>query len=310
MKFKINTDKIKHKLQHMYVFDASVSVYIILNLVYKKILNFDLDQRAAAVSFSLMLAVFPGTLFLFTLIPLIPIQGLDVLIMDFTKNLMPAPLYDTINTTLYDIISKPRADILSFGFVFATFAATNGMMSLMRAFNMALKQRERRTYLKARWLAFQLTLLLIAVLFTAILILIIGKIALNFISEKVINNSAFSYWGLNLMGYASVFLIFFMGISSIYYFGPAIQRKLKFFNFGALLASILCILVTNLFSYYVENFNSYNRLYGSIGTLIAIMVWIYLISLTLIIGFEVNIGLRSAKASTAQWKRKEKYNIN
>jgi membrane protein len=303
-------NQIKHKLQHMYVLKSSVSVYIILNLAYKKILNFDLDQRAAAVSFSLMLAVFPGTLFLFTLIPLIPVQGLDVLIMDFTKNLMPEPLFETINTTLFDIISKPRADILSFGFLFATFAATNGMMSLMRAFNMALKQRERRTYLKARWLAFQLTMLLIAVLFLAILILIIGKFALNFLSEKVINNSAFSYWGLNLIGYASVFLIFYLGISSIYYFGPAIQRKLKFFNFGALLASILCILVTNLFAYYLENFNSYNKLYGSIGTLIAIMVWIYLISLTLILGFEVNIGLRSAKVRTAQWKRREKYNLN
>ncbi len=305
MKFEDFKNKLIYKLQHMYVLDASVSVYIVLNLVYKKILNFDLDQRAAAVSFSLMLAVFPGTLFLFTLIPLIPIDGLDVLILDFTRKLLPEPLYETVYSTLFDIISKPRADILSFGFVFATFAATNGMMSLMRAFNMALQQRERRTFLKARWLALQLTILLIAVLFVAILVLIIGKIALNFISEKVLNNSAFSYWGLNLIGYVSVFLIFYIGISCIYYFAPAIHRKLRFFNFGALLASVLCILVTNLFSYYVENFNSYNRLYGSIGTLIAIMVWIYLISLTLIIGFEVNIGLRSAKVRTAQWKKKE-----
>jgi membrane protein len=297
--------KIKGRLENLYILDASVSVYILLKLAYKKILNFDLDQRAAAVSFSFMLAVFPGTLFLFTLIPLIPVVGLDKMIMDFSQNLMPKPLYESISNTLYEIISTPRVDILSFGFIFATFAATNGMMSLMRAFNMALKQRERRTYLKARLIALQLTIILVAVLFLSFLILIIGKITLNFLSETVIKNTNFSVWGLNVIGYSTVFFIFYLGISFIYFYAPAMHRRLKFFNFGALLASVLCILVTNIFSYYIENFNSYNRLYGSIGTLIAIMVWIYLIALILIIGFEVNIGLRSAKIRTLQYKNRK-----
>jgi membrane protein len=78
------------------------------------------------------------------------------------------------------------------------------------------------------------------------------------------------------------------------------HKKLKFFNFGALFASILSILATNLFSYYLENFNSYNRLYGSIGTLIAIMVWIYLIALILILGFELNISFLSAVSRSKQ----------
>jgi membrane protein len=287
----------------MYVLGSSVSVYIFWKIVYKKIINFDLDQRAAAVSYSFMLAVFPATIFLFTLIPYIPVKDLEMLIMDFFKNLMPEPLYATVASTIFDIISKPRVDILSFGFLLTVFAATNGMSSLIRAFNMALKQRERRTYLKARLIALQLTGLMILVLFFAILILVVGQITLDFISDKFFKNSLFSYLGLKSLAYISVFFIFYFGISIVYFYGPAIRRRIRFFNFGALLSSILCILITNLFSFYIENFNSYNRLYGSIGTLIAIMVWIYLIALTLILGFEINIGLRSAKIRTHLLKK-------
>jgi membrane protein len=282
------------RLKDVYIFNTTVSLYIFLSIIYKKIINFDLDQRAAAVSFSFMLAVFPGTIFLFTLIPYIPIDNLEFLIMDFLKNLMPAGLYESVRNTIQEIISRPRLDILSFGFLFAIFAATNGMSSLMRAFNMALRQTERRTYFKARWIAFLLTCILFLVLLIAVGVLIIGKITLNYISTKELLAPNINIWGINVLGYLTIFLIFFFGISSIYYFAPAIHKKLKFFNFGALLASILSILATNLFSFYLENFNSYNRLYGSIGTLIAIMVWIYLIALILIMGFEINISYRSA----------------
>jgi membrane protein len=285
---------VSEKLKNVYIFNTTVSLYLFLIILYKKIINFDLDQRAAAVSFSFMLAVFPGTIFLFTLIPYIPIHNLEVLIMDFLKNLMPSGLYDNVSHTIQEIISRPRPDILSFGFVLAIFAATNGMSSLMTAFNMALKQREKRSFLKAKWIAFLLTSLLIFILIAAIVVLIVGKITLNYFTEKVFIDQTINVWGLNILGYASIFIIFFFGISCIYFFAPAIHKKLRFFNFGALFASFLSILATNLFSFYLENFNSYNRLYGSIGTLIAIMVWIYLIALILILGFELNISFLSA----------------
>lgn len=285
---------VAQKLKDVYIFNTNVSLYVFLIVLYKKILNVDIDQRAAAVSFSFMLAVFPGTIFLFTLIPYVPIQDLEILIMDFLRNVMPAGLYESVRNTIQEIISQPRLDILSFGFLFAIFAATNGMSSLMRAFNMALKQRDKRSYLESRWIAFLLTSLLIVVLLAAIVVLIVGKITLNYITSKKFINQNIDIWGINIFGYAFIFVIFFIGISCIYYFAPAIHKKLKFFNFGALFASILSILATNLFSFYLENFGSYNRLYGSIGTLIAIMVWIYLIALILILGFELNISFQSA----------------
>ena len=298
MNSKLVIKKIRQRLENIYIFNTTVSLYIFFVILYRKIVNFDLDQRAAAVSFSFLLAVFPGTLFLFTLIPYIPIDNLQALIMDFMKNLMPVGLYETVRNTMEEIISRPRVDILSFGFALTVFAATNGMSSLMRAFNMALRQREKRSYFKARWIALLLTGLLVLVLITAISVLIVGRLTLTFMSNKGLVGENVNLWAINLLGYSSIFLIFYFGIAIIYYFGPAIHKKIKFFNFGALFASILSIIATNLFSFYLENFNSYNRLYGSIGTLIAIMVWIYLIALILILGFEVNISFRNAIAES------------
>ncbi|NBA89217.1 YihY family inner membrane protein [Emticicia sp. CRIBPO] len=286
---------IENKLRNIYIKNTTVSIYLILVILYKKLVTFDIDQRAAAVSYSFMLAVFPAIIFIFTLIPYVPIEQLDVKIMGFLQAVIPAGIYETVAATIHDIVSRKRVDILSFGFIFAAFAATNGMMSLMRAFNMALQRAEKRNFFKARGIAFMLTFMLTFILVVAILVLIVGQLVFDFLFSKgIIFSENFNYFLIKISGYISVFGIFFIGICCIYYFAPAINRRLKFFNFGAVLASFLCILVTNVFSFYLANFSSYNKLYGSIGTLIGLMVWVYLIALILILGFEVNISLRIA----------------
>ncbi|GGD74861.1 hypothetical protein GCM10011514_43590 [Emticicia aquatilis] len=281
-------------LQSIYLWDTTVSLYHVLKILWKKIITFDIDQRAASVSYSFLLAVFPGVIFLFTLIPFVPIENLDVLIMNFLRDAMPRGIYENTSNTIQDIVSRRRSDVLSFGFFFTVFAATNGMMALMRAFNMALQVREKRSYLKARFIALFLTLLLIVVLISAILVLIVGTIIIDFLFSKGLLNENFNFYLLQIVRYGGIFLIFYLGICAIYYFAPAVHKRLRFFNFGALISSVLGILVTNLFSFYLANFNSYNKLYGSIGTLIALMVWIYLIALILILGFEINISVRDA----------------
>ncbi|MER0440576.1 YihY/virulence factor BrkB family protein [Emticicia sp. W12TSBA100-4] len=281
-------------LQSIYLWDTTVSLYHVLKILWKKIITFDIDQRAASVSYSFLLAVFPGVIFLFTLIPFVPIDNLDVLIMNFLRDAMPQGIYENTSNTIQDIVSRRRSDVLSFGFFFTVFAATNGMMALMRAFNMALQVREKRSYLKARFIALFLTLLLIVVLISAILVLIVGTIIIDFLFSRGLLNENFNFYLLQIVRYGGIFLIFYLGICAIYYFAPAVHKRLKFFNFGALISSVLGILVTNLFSFYLANFNSYNKLYGSIGTLIALMVWIYLVALILILGFEINISVRDA----------------
>lgn len=286
--------RIQRFLESIYLWNTTVSLYYLLTILWKKIITFDIDQRAASVSYSFLLAVFPGVIFLFTLIPFVPINHLDQQIMSFLSDAMPRGIYDNTSVTIQEIVSRKRSDILSFGFFFTVFAATNGMMALMRSFNMALHVKEKRNYLKARLIALFLTVLLIIVMICAIVILIVGRIIIDFLFDRGVLNEDFTFYLFQIIRYGGIFLIFFFGICVIYYFAPAVHKKLRFFNLGAFIASFLGILVTNLFSFYLSNFNSYNKLYGSIGTLIALMVWLYLIALILILGFEINISVRDA----------------
>lgn len=281
-------------LRSIYLWDTSVSLYLVLKILWKKIITLDIDQRAAAVSFSFMLAIFPGIIFLFTLIPYIPIDNLDEQIMLYLKNIFPRRIYATVASTIEEIISKKRGDILSIGFLFAVYASTSGMMALMRSFNIALDEKEKRTFLKARFLSLWLTVLLVGVLIAAIVILIVGKFLINFLFGQGFLTEDIIFYLFQVIRYLSIFFIFVIGIGVIYYYGPAVERKFPLLSFGAIFAAILCIIATNLFSYYLVNFDSYNRLYGSIGTLIGLMVWIYLISLIIILGFEINISVRDA----------------
>jgi membrane protein len=281
-------------LRSIYLWDTTVSLYHVLSILWKKIITFDIDQRAAAVSFSLLLAIFPAIIFLFTLIPYIPIDNLDVQIMEFLRNILPKGIYSTAAHTIEDIISRRRVDVLSFGFLFAVYAATNGMMALIRAFNISLINEEKHNFWAGRLVALFLTFLLVLVMISAIVVLIVGKIMIAYLFDRGLLSEDFNFYMIQTLGYLSIFIIFFLGIASIYYFAIDKSVRLRFFNFGAVLASILCILATNAFSYYLVNFNSYNKLYGSIGTLIGMMVWIYLIAVILIFGFEINSSLRDA----------------
>jgi membrane protein len=168
-------------------------------------------------------------------------------------------------------------------------------MALMRAFNMTNETAEKRGFLKSRLIAMVLNFMLTFVLLVSIVVLIIGRFAVDFLFEEGILNRDFNFYTFQLISYFVVFSVFFITISVIYYFAPAIPKRWKFFNAGSITASILTILITNLFSYYLSNFASYNRLYGAIGTLIALMVWFYLIAVILILGFDINASIEESK---------------
>ncbi|WP_310589825.1 YihY/virulence factor BrkB family protein [Larkinella soli] len=271
--------------------DSKQSWFEFLQRFLPKISDPDTSERSASVSYSLLLAVFPFTIFLFTLIPYIPIPDLENQIMDFLSKVLPASTYDTVKTTIYDIISRPRSGILSFGFVLALYAATNGILSLMMAFNVADRLGEGRSFIQTRLIAFGLTLMLAVSLFLAVAILVIGGVITDYLQQIRILDNAFVTSLLHFSRYFVVFVVFVAVIAVIYRYGPAVKMKWRFITPGCIAASVLIVLTTYGFSYYVSNFASYNKLYGSIGTLIVLMVWINLVSLLLILGFDMNIAL-------------------
>ncbi len=271
---------------------------LLLQILVRKFRSDEIAPRANAVAFNLTLSVFPAVIFLFTLIPYIPIPQLDTRIMVFLGQVLPAGIYAEIATTIYDIVSRPRGNLLSLGFLFALFAATNGMMAIMDAFNRSYRTRERRSFLRTRLVATALTVMLVLVLFLAVVLLIVGNVALEWIAAHDVYHlldDQVSVALISLLQYAVVFFVFFTGLSTIYYVAPAIHERWNFFSIGALVAAVLCIAVTHAFSYYITNFASYNKLYGSIGTFIGLMIWFLLLSFIILAGFEVNVSIDEAR---------------
>ena len=211
--------------------------------------------------------------------------------MGFFQEVLPGNTFTVVNTTIHDIISRPQSNVLSFGFLLALYSATSGLVALIHAFNSSYKSAERRSFLKIRGIAVILTFTLAFALILAVVVLIIGADVSDYLLHFGILNNVFFANLLDMGRYLVVFTVFVGAVTVIYRLGPNVDMKWVFIMPGAVTASILIVLTTLAFSFYVSNFSSYNKVYGSIGTLIALMIWINLISLLLILGFEMNVAL-------------------
>jgi len=278
----------------------STLLQILKELWYRVLAN-DILERSYAVAFNFTLAIFPATIFIFTLIPYIPISELVPKLIDFFKEGMPETIYGALAPTIQDTLSKHRSGLLSFGFIYSLYLSSNGMMSLLKNFNLADQptSQHKRSYLQQRVIATILTLVLTLALFSTILLLIVARQVLDYmVSYELITRKLY----ISILPSASsiiVFIIFFIAIAGIYYLAPTNKQNRKFILVGALLATLGCFLASLAFSYYVNNFVKYG-LYGSLGVMIALMLWLFLLSLILLIGFELNLTLNKILGPSKQ----------
>jgi membrane protein len=286
-------------LQQIYFKEAGASLYEIILIFLSKLQDNQTKQRAYAVAFNFTLAVFPAIIFLFTLIAYIP--DLDnAAVMRFMGSVLPASFYEQAEGTIYDIISKERGGLLSFGFITALYLATSGMSSLIDTFNIIYHAPKKRTFFMEKWVSMLLTVYLAIVLIVAVLLIIAGNLILKELVEGGFLDQNFIYHLIDAFRFFIVSLMFFSGISMIYYYGPRIPVRWKFFSPGTGIATILSVLVSLTFSYYIDQFGTYNKLYGSIGAMIGLMFWLFALSLIILIGFEINATLDLAKEKNSQ----------
>ncbi len=284
----------------------NVSLYKIVKIFLRNLTKDEILDRANGVAFNFILAIFPTIIFLFTLIPYVTNFFPDInkeSIMAFMGEMMPPTMYEVVSTTIVDIVSNQRGGLLTFGFVFAAYLSTNGMMALMRAFNACYRTIESRGGIKTRLIATGLTFNMAFVLFLAIILLVVGQVSLDYIMTNLhwIDLSEFTVGLIFFLRFVVIFVVFFLAISTIYYFGPAIHYNWKFFSIGSIVATLLCMGVSYGFSYYVTNFGTYNKVYGSIGVLIALMVWIQILAIVLLVGYEINATLHDSIRMEALW---------
>lgn len=280
---------------------SGIPLYNLLLFIYRELQKEALVTRANSMAFSFFLAIFPGIIVLFTLLPYTPLYHLiidvngtphtfeDVLRSNISE-VMPGEAGDMLFSSIREIATMQRSGLLSFGFFLAIWFASNGMVSMMEGMKKNYSSFKKRNFLQSRITAFQLTFLVSMVLVGSVIFVILGDLILDFVfryikADFVTRMLIFSF------RWVVVILLFYTTFSTIYRYGSSTRRPIPFFNPGAMLATLLSILVSWGFSFYVDNFGNYHTLYGSIGALIVLMIWIQTNCFILLIGFELNAGI-------------------
>ncbi|MCB0806472.1 MAG: YihY/virulence factor BrkB family protein [Bacteroidales bacterium] len=252
-------------------------------------------SRASSIAFSFFLAVFPMIIVFFTLIPFIPISGFHDQLMEIIMNVTPDSAEVIIIQTVEDIINRPRGGLLSVTFVMALIFATNGFDSVIEAFNNTYHTMESRSWIKQKLVSILLFFIISLIVIICITLIIGGTFVLKFLVDNNLIGSGIEYYLLEIVKYIVLASMFFFTISFIYYLAPTRDSKFRFISAGSSLATFLALAASIGFNFYIQNFSSYNALYGSIGTLLIILVWIYFNSIILLIGFELNASIQSAR---------------
>lgn len=272
-----------------------VPLYYVVKFFFKGIINGAITTRASAVAFSFYLAVVPSLIFLFTLIPYIPVQDFQVQLLSLLKGIMPEYAFHTVETTLTEVLTMKSGGLLSFGFFAALFFSHNGVSSLIDAFNATYHTIETRKFFEQHLIALVLTLLLPVLLMIGVVLIFFGQNALNWAIKMGWMQMDFTYYLIGFGKWFVVIALFYFCISFLYYLAPAKKERFRFFSGGSSLATLLIILTSLAFSFYVNNFGQYNTFYGSLGGLIVFLLWIYFNAFGLILGFELNASISSAK---------------
>ncbi|MBX5439194.1 MAG: YihY/virulence factor BrkB family protein [Thermoflavifilum sp.] len=285
--------------------ERQTSLYVVLKFLFREMIRDKLFDRAAAVAFFFILAIPPAFIFLCTLLPYIPLQGLENTIYNLLRDIAPNQrVFHLVRNVIYDFLHTPRTGLLSFAFLFSIISSSTGVLSIMRSFDKAYPGFKRRSFLQSRITAIKITLLLILMVLACLVLILAQRAILNFVFESMGIHSQLIRLAINVMRWLLIIALFFTIYSLIYKYGPYTEQPWKFITPGSWLSTILTIITTLGFSYYVNHFNSYNRIYGSIGTVLVLMIWVYLNSIILLLGFELNTSIRLAGLFEQEEKQK------
>ncbi len=266
------------------------SLYHLLDIYGTGIIKGSFSPRASSIAYSFFLALFPFLLLLLNLIPYIPIEGFQTRFLIFVEGLLPPQTAQFFYPIIADIAVNPRGGLLSFVFFLALFLSTNGVYAIFSAFEYSFHVTINRSFFRQYLVALGVAIFIALVLLTSVGIILYGEYIIRDLKSRAyIDNDGL--WILFLQ-----FLIFavmlYVVIATLYYFGTKEGRISRFFSVGALVTTLLFLITTYFFGIYINNFSNYNELYGSIGALLILMLYIWINSNLLLLGFELNISIQ------------------
>jgi membrane protein len=273
-------------------------LYDVVTFFLKQTQQIGLNERAASISFNFLMAVPPLLIFLFTLLSYIPgSKSLYNEILVLLDNVIP-------DDTTYAMIKRVMDDFftggtgtLSFGLLLAIYFSSNATLTIMRTFRKSMLhiETEDRNFIQVRLSAIRLTFIIILLLISTILIMLTQTVILKWVIDQLNIKDQWVDVLFNIGHFIVTFFLIFLAIGLIYKYAPHVQKKWKIRSPGAILATVLIMAFTYLFSYWVNNIASYNKVYGSLGSILILMFLVFVNSLVLLIGFELNVSINSLK---------------
>lgn len=267
-----------------------------------------LGDRARAISFNFLLAIPPFFIFLFTLVPYIPVQNIEPTLYDLAEDLTPNyNTYMIVRGMIHDFLYTHRNGLLSIAFVMGYFYSSNGVMGILRSFGKIQGAGFRkRKWWQNRLIALQLTAILVLLLLITVALIIAQGATLRWLFNIIGIHSAWLRNVIDIARWVLIIMLFYSVNAVLYRIGAATTKRWKFITAGAAVATIFMILITIGFSWFVNNFGNYNKIYGSIGTILVLMLWIFFNSFILLVGFELNASIRTVSDAKQEEKKQSR----
>jgi len=302
---------IKYSKENSFIGFQGVPIYDVVVFVVNEATNDDVFTRANSVAFSFFLSLFPSILTLFTLIPFAlnllkiwfpELENFNVTLYEEIKRVMPGQAGDILFGFVQDVTNSPKIGLLSFGFLLAIYFSSNGMIALMQAFEKSyVKTFRTRGFLRKRMVAAGLVFLVGLFIIASVVFVIMGDTLISWV-DSVFDMGRFTIFLIDVVRWLVTLALYYIIIGSLYRYGAATIKRFSYVSPGVTLATILSLATSVAFSFYVDGFNRYNtytKFYGSIATIIIVMLWLQLNALILIIGFELNAAIAVHRDLTA-----------
>ncbi len=270
-----------------------LSVFNLVKTYVYGIIEGTFTTRAGSIAFSFFMALFPFLLFLLNLLPYIPIDDFQERFLIFIDGILPSQTSEFFFPIIEDISTNPRGGLLSFVFILSILLMTNGVNAIFSGFEYSYHVTINRNFIKQYFVALVVSIFLALMLLVTVVIIVYSEyLIVTLKSEDFISNDVF--W-IATIRYLIFVVLIYMIIATLYYFGIKEGKTIRFFSIGALVTTLLFMLTTYLFGVYIDNFSRYNELYGSIGALLIMMLYIWINSNLLLLGFELNATLKTMK---------------
>ena len=274
-----------------------LSLYDILELYVLGIFKGAFSYRASSIAFSFFMALFPFALFILNLIPFIPLENFQADFLEFVEEGVPPNTYDAIEAILRDIMETSHQGLLSSGFILSILLMTNGINAILGGFEMSAHITITRGFFRQYFISLAISLVLSMILLITVAAIVIAEVMIQKINIRgYVADVSVIEWSR----YGFILLMILITTSILYKFGAKETSSIAFISYGAVFTTILIVISSYIFGIYVTKFAKYNELYGSIGTLLVLMFYIWINCMVLLLGFELN-------ATISKLKRKNLY---